>query len=147
MLDVIGSVDGTDASYSGTNLTSYLNKHDEFSYDWDVGRYVYIFFLSAIFMGTIVLEGCVSFTKRLYWTRMRFFSHLFRYSVAQSRHVADVKSNTPETERYVHQLRLVGNPDWNHWSCSGRLYVFLLGCAEGRCPLLFSRLPFLFQQP
>ena len=57
ILDVVGNVEGEDASFDGSQLRSYLNKKGEFFYDWSLGRYVYIFFLSAIFMGTIVLEG------------------------------------------------------------------------------------------
>ena len=57
ILDVVGNVEGEDASFDGWQLRSYLNKKGEFFYDWRLGRYVYIFFLSAIFMGTIVLEG------------------------------------------------------------------------------------------
>jgi len=147
MLDVIGRMDGTDASYSGTNLTSYLNKYDEFSYDWGVGRYVYIFLLSAIFMGTIVLEGCVDLTQRLYWAWMPLFAHLFLSSVTQSRHVANVKSYPTKAERYVHQLRLAGNPDWNHWSCSGRLYVFFWFCKVVSLSLSPLTSSFLTPQP
>ena len=41
----------------GEDLTSFLNDHSEIPYDWGAGTYVYITFLSAIFMGTIILEG------------------------------------------------------------------------------------------
>lgn len=34
-----------------------FTKENEFPYDWGLGRIVYIVFLSAIFMGTIILEG------------------------------------------------------------------------------------------
>ena len=49
ILDVVGNVEGEDASFDGSQLRSYLNKKGEFFYDWSLGRYVYIFFLSAIF--------------------------------------------------------------------------------------------------
>lgn len=48
---------GEEASIAGFQLTSLLNKHLEFPYNFGAGLYIYVFFLSAIFMGTIVLEG------------------------------------------------------------------------------------------
>ena len=57
VLDVVGDVEGENAAFEGSQLRSYLNKRGEFKYDWSLGRYVYVFFLSSIFMGTIVLEG------------------------------------------------------------------------------------------
>jgi len=57
IMDLIGTVEGEEASIGDAEIKSYLNKKGEFYYDWRVGRYVYMFFLSAIFMGTIVLEG------------------------------------------------------------------------------------------
>jgi hypothetical protein len=51
-------IDPTDAGYNNQTkaLASLLNKDEEFPYDWEFGRVVYIVSLSAIFMGTIVLE-------------------------------------------------------------------------------------------
>lgn len=57
LYDIIGNVDGENAEIDGTSITSLLNKEKEFLYDWGSGKYVYVTFLSAIFMGTIVLEG------------------------------------------------------------------------------------------
>jgi hypothetical protein len=34
-----------------------LHKSNEFPYDWGAGRFIYVVFLSAFFMGTIILEG------------------------------------------------------------------------------------------
>jgi len=38
-------------------LAGVLNQRGEIPYDWKFGRSAYIFFLSAAFMGTIILEG------------------------------------------------------------------------------------------
>jgi hypothetical protein len=46
-----------DIMIGGENISKFLNKELEVPYDWGTGRFVYITFLSAIFMGTIVLEG------------------------------------------------------------------------------------------
>lgn len=46
-----------DISVGGESITTFLNKHLEVPYDWGAGLIVYITFLSAIFMGTIILEG------------------------------------------------------------------------------------------
>lgn len=56
-------IDSTDADYNNETkaLTSLLNEHDEFPYDWGAGKVVYIVSLSAIFMGTIILEVSVIF--------------------------------------------------------------------------------------
>lgn len=48
---------GTEISIGGTNVVKILNKEHEVPYDWGAGKAVYITFLSAIFMGTIILEG------------------------------------------------------------------------------------------
>lgn len=47
-----------DAGYKNETeaLASLLNKYDEFPYDWRAGKAVYMVSLSAIFMGTIILE-------------------------------------------------------------------------------------------
>lgn len=42
---------------SGEEVGHLLTKDKEFPYDWGYGDIVYITFLSAIFSGTIVLEG------------------------------------------------------------------------------------------
>jgi hypothetical protein len=62
--DVIGNLDEfteserpKQVSVGGTTIVSLLNKRDEFPYDWGFGPYVYIVFLSAVFVGTIILEG------------------------------------------------------------------------------------------
>jgi hypothetical protein len=58
--DQIQSVNGTtyaDISIGGTDVQKILNKEGEVPYDWGYGKPVYIVFLSAIFMGTIILEG------------------------------------------------------------------------------------------
>jgi len=49
--------DQLDISVGGESITTFLNKHLEVPYDWGAGLYVYITFLSAVFMGTIILEG------------------------------------------------------------------------------------------
>lgn len=41
----------------GTNVEKILNKENEVPYNWGFGAIIYITFLSAIFMGTIILEG------------------------------------------------------------------------------------------
>lgn len=46
-----------DISVGGQSIMTFLNKEKEVPYDWGAGVYVYIIFLSAIFMGTIILEG------------------------------------------------------------------------------------------
>ena len=47
----------TDIEIGGTSITKVLNKENEVPYDWGAGKPVYITFLSAVFMGTIILEG------------------------------------------------------------------------------------------
>jgi hypothetical protein len=51
-------VDSTDEGYKNETkaLASMLNISEEFPYDWRAGKVVYIVSLSAIFMGTIILE-------------------------------------------------------------------------------------------
>jgi hypothetical protein len=44
-------------SIGGAPVQTILNKEHEFPYDWDIGAVIYIVFLSAVFMGTIILEG------------------------------------------------------------------------------------------
>jgi hypothetical protein len=65
--DIVGSVTEPEADLDevkdkdvkivGEKLDHLLTKDREFEYDWGVGQYVYIIFLSTVFMGTIVLEG------------------------------------------------------------------------------------------
>lgn len=58
--DQIQAVNGTDTvdiSIGGTSVEKVLNKEGEVPYDWGHGKLVYITFLSAVFMGTIILEG------------------------------------------------------------------------------------------
>ena len=42
---------------SGEEIGHFMTKDHEFPYDWNYGQVVYVIFLSAIFGGTIVLEG------------------------------------------------------------------------------------------
>jgi len=42
---------------SGEEIGHFMTKDHEFPYDWNYGQVVYVTFLSAIFGGTIVLEG------------------------------------------------------------------------------------------
>lgn len=42
---------------SGEDVGLLFTKDNEFPYDWNIGTIVYITFMSAIFGGTIVLEG------------------------------------------------------------------------------------------
>ena len=51
------ATDHTDISVAGEDLYKVLNKQHEVPYDWGSGRPVYLVFLSAIFLGTIILEG------------------------------------------------------------------------------------------
>jgi hypothetical protein len=51
------NMNATDISIGGTNVKKFLNEEMEVPYDWGIGDVVYITFLSAIFMGTIILEG------------------------------------------------------------------------------------------
>lgn len=44
-------------SVGGTDIKSVLNKEYEVPYDWGFGKFIYVTFLSAAFMGTIILEG------------------------------------------------------------------------------------------
>ena len=39
-------------------IVKHSLKHSEFPYDWNAGEYVYITALSAIFIGTIIMEVC-----------------------------------------------------------------------------------------
>lgn len=55
--DSIQTVNATDISIGGTSVKKVLNDKMEVPYDWGIGDVVYITFLSAIFMGTIILEG------------------------------------------------------------------------------------------
>ena len=41
----------------GKDIKFFLNEQNEVPYDWGAGPKVYLIFLSAIFMGTIILEG------------------------------------------------------------------------------------------
>lgn len=50
-------VNATDIEIGGTSISKVLNKENEVPYDWGAGKPVYITFLSAVFMGTIMLEG------------------------------------------------------------------------------------------
>ena len=62
MLDIIGIIldhikeKGPAAIRLNAILKGALH-HDEFPYDWGVGRLIYLIFLSAIFIGSIILEG------------------------------------------------------------------------------------------
>ncbi len=42
---------------SGEDVGHFMTKSKEFPYDWGCGHIIYVTFLSAIFGGTIVLEG------------------------------------------------------------------------------------------
>lgn len=56
----IKSANGTDTediSIDGTSISKVLNKENEVPYNWGFGMFIYITFLSAIFIGTIILEG------------------------------------------------------------------------------------------
>ena len=66
LFDIAGALEGdyddADEDYSklqvwGHNVNSLLTNKSEFIYDFGTGPVVYIVFLSAVFMGTIVLEG------------------------------------------------------------------------------------------
>ena len=46
-----------DVMIGSIRIVDLLNSESEFPYDWTLGPYVYVIFLSAIFMGTIILEG------------------------------------------------------------------------------------------
>jgi hypothetical protein len=53
----VNGTDSVDISIGGTSISSFLNKQDEIPYNWGIGTVTYITFLSAVFMGTIILEG------------------------------------------------------------------------------------------
>ena len=53
----VNSTKDVDISIGGTSISSFLNTQKEVPYDWGYGKFVYITFLSAVFMGTIILEG------------------------------------------------------------------------------------------
>lgn len=53
----VNGTDSVDISIGGTSISSFLNKHQEIPYNWGIGTVTYITFLSAVFMGTIILEG------------------------------------------------------------------------------------------
>jgi hypothetical protein len=53
----VNGTDRVDISIGGTSILSFLNKHHEIPYNWGIGTVTYITFLSAVFMGTIILEG------------------------------------------------------------------------------------------
>ena len=55
--DPIDLVHLKELEISGETVGKFMTKDNEFPYDWDYGQAVYITFLSAIFGGTIVLEG------------------------------------------------------------------------------------------
>ena len=54
---IVNGTDGVDISIGGTSISSFLNKQHEIPYNWGIGTVTYITFLSAVFMGTIILEG------------------------------------------------------------------------------------------
>ena len=56
-LNATNTTNPTDIVIAGEDLTKVLNKHNEVPYDWGAGRPVYLTFLSAFFLGTIILEG------------------------------------------------------------------------------------------
>lgn len=47
----------TGIAIGGKDMIEILNEELEVPYDWGAGRPVYLIFLSAIFLGTIILEG------------------------------------------------------------------------------------------
>ena len=51
------STNYTQIEVAGEDLSTVLNKELEVPYDWGAGRPVYLIFLSAFFLGTIILEG------------------------------------------------------------------------------------------
>lgn len=53
----VNGTDSVDISIGGTSISSFLNKQNEIPYNWGIGTVTYITFLSAVFMGTIILEG------------------------------------------------------------------------------------------
>eukprot|EP00934_Nitzschia_sp_Nitz4_P008428 Nitzschia sp. Nitz4//scaffold374_size14026//8812//11579//NITZ4_008960-RA/size14026-augustus-gene-0.12-mRNA-1//-1//CDS//3329549626//8418//frame0 len=64
--DIVGVVETDEAMdksaikhsvIQGTKLKKLLTPEDEIYYDWGVGKYIYVVFLSLLFMSTIVLEG------------------------------------------------------------------------------------------
>jgi hypothetical protein len=86
-------IDSTDAGYKNETkaLASLLNHHHEFPYDWGTGKVVYIVSLSAIFMGTIILEvscfhfyavaKCSMHFHPIHWHRSLIRTLLFRVSL------------------------------------------------------------------
>lgn len=55
--DPIDLVHLKELEISGEEVGKFMTKDNEFPYDWNSGQAVYMTFLSAIFGGTIVLEG------------------------------------------------------------------------------------------
>lgn len=54
---ISNSTHHTDIAIGGKDITKVLNHYHEVPYNWGHGRPIYLVFLSAIFLGTIVLEG------------------------------------------------------------------------------------------
>lgn len=54
---MMNSTDHVAIAIDGKDILHFLNHEREVPYDWGAGQPVYLVFLSAIFMGTIVLEG------------------------------------------------------------------------------------------
>lgn len=53
----VESDSSVDVALGGNSISSFLNDEHEVPYDWGLGTGVYVTFLSAIFLGTIILEG------------------------------------------------------------------------------------------
>eukprot|EP00977_Amphora_coffeiformis_P015997 scaffold4833_cov233-Amphora_coffeaeformis.AAC.32 len=51
------STEHVSIAIGGKDIMEVLNEQQEVPYDWGAGRPVYLTFLCAIFMGTIILEG------------------------------------------------------------------------------------------
>jgi hypothetical protein len=56
-VDPEDTADLTHLEIFGEDVGQLLTKRMEFPYDWDSGKIIYVVFLSAVFMGTIILEG------------------------------------------------------------------------------------------
>jgi hypothetical protein len=56
-VDPANTTDLKHLELSGVKVGRLFTRENEFPYDWGYGHIVYIVFLSAIFMGTIILEG------------------------------------------------------------------------------------------
>ena len=119
--DPIDLVHLQELEISGEGVGKFMTKDNEFPYDWNYGQTVYITFLSAIFGGTIILEGKKThrwcFRATNYWFLAYFpFSQNYISTCSRCNNFHNGASHAFRAELAFSQCRFVGNSDWYHRS-------------------------------